>query len=245
MSPFFFFFCQRQQKAKETRVSELEAHASTLAAANGRLSRSREALIDDAFNAEDLLCAATDRMRRSRGVRSTTAASVATAATAPAPGNGSGADGHELHQHPAAATAVAATVEGLPPRSLYLDPRGVGDGVTGRSAEFATTAAGRCAEAGGGARNVRRGRPHRALASSPRLSASVPLWPGGGGDGGGVAGASSLRSSLEAVPGRGRVWEEGTGAVGVDGGGDGDIASVAASSAAMDVLRELERMHVS
>lgn len=185
-------------------------------------------------------------MRRSRGVRSTTAA--ATAATAA--GNGSGADGHELRQHPAAAdqAAAAASVEGLPPpRSLFLDTSSVGDGVTRRSAEFATAAtAGRFAVAtttaagGDGARNARHGRPHRALSSSPRLSASLPLWPGGG-EG---AGALPLRSSLEAVPGGGGAWEEGAGAVGVDGGRDGDVASAVASSAAMDVLRELERMHV-
>ncbi|MEM7518445.1 MAG: hypothetical protein AAF368_16170, partial [Planctomycetota bacterium] len=53
-------------QASETRVSELEAQTSSLTALNGRITRARDALVDDAFNAEDLLCAAAERMRRSR-----------------------------------------------------------------------------------------------------------------------------------------------------------------------------------
>lgn len=233
-------------KATERRVSELEAHTSTLTAANDRLSRSREALIGDAFNAEDLLCAAADRMRRSRGVRSTTAAAAAAAAEGAGAGAGTAAtvhesytDGYESHQNPGAATAVVA-VEGLPPHAVILDSRVVGGGVAG-SAEFTT--AGRFTD-GSKRRSGRHGR-HQALLSSPHLSASVPFWPGGGG----VAGSLPLRSSLQAIP-RSRGAREGveeedkSEAVGGDGDEDKDFASAVASSAAMDVLKELERMHV-
>ncbi|CAN0310985.1 unnamed protein product, partial [Ectocarpus sp. 4 AP-2014] len=53
--------------ANETHVAELEARASSLAAANARVHRSHDALLADAFHAEDLLCAAAERVRRSRG----------------------------------------------------------------------------------------------------------------------------------------------------------------------------------
>lgn len=195
------------------RVSELEAHASALAVLNDRLNRSRDALVDDAFTAEDLLCAAAERMRRSRGSRSS-----------PAAAGGAGGSG--------------------------------GGGDIAGSAEFA---AGRLSGRGGRGRGAARGR-RWSQSPSPRLSASVPEWHGGGsssiGDGGGWGGGR-LRSSLPPGARRGAWDEEGDEAMGgrrrgrdgdrdrvEDGDGEANGALVVASAAAMDVLREVERMHV-
>jgi len=147
------------------RVSELEAQASALAVVNDRLTRSRDALVDDAFTAEDLLCAAAERMRRSRGSRS-----VPTAAAAGT--DGSGGD-----------FPAPADIDDLPPRSLFPDPRGAGD--LAGSAEFAV---GRLSGGSGGGRGrgAARGR-HWSLSPSPRLSASVPEWHGSGSSIGGGA----------------------------------------------------------
>ncbi|CAM9584955.1 unnamed protein product [Scytosiphon promiscuus] len=62
---------RNQLQVSQSRAFELEARVSSLTAANGRLSRYQDALVDDAFQAEDLLCAAADGMRRSRTAVST------------------------------------------------------------------------------------------------------------------------------------------------------------------------------
>lgn len=48
------------------RISELEAQATTLAAARDRLARSKDALVTDAFRSQDLLKSASDRLMRLR-----------------------------------------------------------------------------------------------------------------------------------------------------------------------------------
>lgn len=117
--------------------------------------------------------------------------------------------------------------EGLPPpRTLFPEDSGIGGGGVGggvgRSAEFLGGGGGewRLAERG-------RNRP-RAQTSSQTLSASVPRLRHGDG---------MWRSS---TPQRGGWEEEEAGEGAGERGGD----LVAVSAAAMDVLRELERMHV-
>lgn len=211
-------------QASEARVSELEAQASTFSAANARLSQARDALVDDAFNAEDLLSAAADRMRRSRETRRKTTAAAGDDGTSVADTGSTAA---------AAATATATATGGLPARSLFLDSRRAGEADVAGSAEFASAGG----DGGGGGRlGARRGR-RRASPLSTSLSASTPVWHGGGGGGGragGSRGAWEEEEEDDVVEGE-RIGEEG---VGMDG------ALVVVSAAAMDVLRELEHMHV-
>lgn len=78
----------------------------------------------------------------------------------------------------------------------------------------------------------------------PFLSASVPIWPRGGGVG---DDADGMGSPLQMASLRGGVWdgEEDQAASGGGGVPPERGGVVAAAAAAMDVLREVERMHVS
>ena len=215
-------------------------------------------MVDDAFNAEDLLTAAADRMRRSRETRRTQ--------TAAAAGTGSRVYTGGSVTATTTAPATATAVGGLPARALFVDSRrragGVGVGVdVAGSAEFAAVGG-----AGGGGRSGARHGRRRASPLSPSLSASVPIWRGlGGGGGGGGGGGDRVGGSAERLrrpsqPGRRRgawgaqddddvvvVEGEGNREGGVDIDMDMDGAAgalVVVSAAAMDVLRELEHMHV-
>lgn len=111
-----------------------------------------------------------------------------------------------------------ASMEGLPPRPLFLDSY-LDDAALGIEWKSGRLDGGR----------------RRGTRPSSHLTTSVPLWSGGGGR---AVGSPSQR----ALPrGEGGLWEEEGGAVAGRGDGGGRNGTAAA---AMDVLREVERMQV-
>lgn len=190
-------------------------------------------------------------------------AMVAAAAAAVAANNTSSNNGHDGGRRRAAAgDGVDATTTSdlsplLPLRRLMLDDSF--DSYFGSGGiEAAAGVPSASIEWGGGGRTTLRGwRRHggRPQASAAHLSASVPVW-GDGGGGGGHGGTREV-STQSRQQGGGEEKEEGGERVGVGGGGGdersgsgqpdgvGDCGGSAAAAAAMDVLREVERMHVS
>lgn len=292
---FFAFFLSSTQ-ARDAHISELEAQEKALTEARERLNRSRDALTDDAFRAQDLLCAAAHRMRRLRAERSAADSRRSAGggavcammspllddtATTGRVGNPDGV-GYADTRARASATATAArgrrdedvlyrgdsnsnssnnhsssvSGEGAPAFSSSSRPPSL---PAGYSVDDTRAAAAAEWDVGPALRGRRRHRPYRGGGGgegggrrASHLSASVPVW-GGGDDGGGGGGRgdrgggrgnhSAARNGLLPTRRRGLLQdddeEEEEEEVGVGREGTESAA------AAMDVLREVERMQVS
>lgn len=248
-------------QARDARISELEAQEKALTEARERLSRSQDALTDDAFHAQDLLRAAAHRMRRSRAERGAVAprrsgggvvhmmsplvgddaASVrienldgvgdADAHAGGAPAFGRHDEGVDRGNGNSNSDGDRTRVPGVP---AYSRPPSLAFSVDDASAAWG---AGRVPPGlrrpyggdGGGGGGTR---------GSSRLSASVPapVWSGG------RLGTSSLRVR-GGLPARGRGPQDDDDEEEEEQEEEG-VEPEGAAAAAMEVLREVERMHV-
>lgn len=246
-------------QARDARISELEAQEKALTEVRERLSRSRDALTDDAFHAQDLLRAAAHRMRRSRAERG-----------AVAPRRSGGGVVHMLSPLVDDAASVrTGNLDGVG----HADARAGGAPAFGRHDEDVDRGNGNSNSDGDRTRVL--GVP--AYSRPPSLAFSVDdssaAWgagrvppgrrrPYGGGGGGGTQSSSRLSASVPApvwsgdrlgtssscvrsgLPARGRGPQDDDDEEEEEGQEEEGVEPEGAAAAAMEVLREVERMHV-